>query len=142
MLDDMPQVNLVAMVGAGGSIGPSGGLPCPLRREEAETFQQWFLDLTRHGIIVIGYRTLQIMRETGFVSMGSDYLLVCWNRDGLYDPDQFLEELKRAGKPIFICGGRKTYETFMPHVQQFFIRRVALSAPHDHFMPALFGRMQ
>lgn len=141
-MTEQPQINLVAVVGQGGAIGPSDGLPEMMYEAEAMWFENWFVDLTRGGVIVLGHKSMEWMNERGGAALSKDHMLVVWTRDATYDPDQFLAALQEIGKPIFICGGFTTYQTFMPYVQQFFIRRVALKAPHDNYMPPLFGRTQ
>ena len=137
---EQQQVNLVAVVGQGGAIGPADALPEIMDRAEAEWFQEWFMDLTAGGIIVMGHRSLGWLQERG-ASLGPEHTLISWTRDATYDPDDFLSALYEMDRPIFICGGLTTYQTFMPYVRQFFIRRVGLNAPHDNYMPPLFGRI-
>lgn len=139
---DIPQINLVACVGVGGSIGPSDNLPLIESKEEAADFEEWFLELTRGGIIVLGHNSFVMLRDRGFTGLHPDWTMVVWSRDGVYDPGEFLSALQERGKPIFICGGKKTYQTFMPYVTQFFIRRVSLLPPYENFMPPLFRRLQ
>ena len=145
------QVNLVAVVGAGGAIGPADALPQMMYEDEAAGFEQWFLDLTEGGIIVLGGRSFRWLVERG-LDLGPTHQVCVWTREnshaphtgktGHLTPDDFLQGLYTQEKPIFVCGGLTTYEVFMPYVRQFFIRRVALKAPHDNYMPPLFGRSQ
>lgn len=139
---DIPQISLVACVGVGGSIGPSDGLPLIESKEEAEDFEAWFLELTRGGIIVLGHNSAEMLMSRGFTGLSPDWTIIRWSKNGLYEPEKFLEVLQKSGKPIFICGGKKTYQTFMPYVTQFFIRRVSLLPPYENFMPPLFRRLQ
>ena len=142
-MSDLSQVNLVAVAGAGGAIGPFDGLPMMVDEDEALAFEDWFTELTRGGVIVMGHRSWVWLHDRGFSGTLSDeHLFAPWSRDSVVDPDQFMDLCKSMGKPIFICGGLTTYRTFMPYVQQFFIRRVALHPPHDNYMPPMFGRTQ
>ena len=142
-MSDLSQVNLVAVIGAGGTIGPSDALPHMMYEEEATAFENWFIELTRGGLIVIGHRSWVWLHQRGFSGvLSEEHMFAPWSRDSVTDPDQFMECCKAVGKPIFICGGLATYTAFMPYVQQFFIRRVALDGPHDNYMPPLFGRTQ
>lgn len=150
-MTEIPQVNLVAVVGRGGAIGPADGPPMLTHEDEAEWFQEWFWDLTEDGIIVLGGRAFRWLTDQS-PPISSKHTIVAWSRSnshaahtgktGLLTPDDFLGALKDADKPIFICGGLNTYRTFMPYVTQFFIRRVAINTPHDNYMPPLFGRSQ
>lgn len=133
------QVNLIASVGAGGSIGPSGALPDYIDKEEAAAMQEWFLNLTAGGIVVIGGRTLRMLEERGFTGLNQAHMLVIWSGE---DVDQTVEGLLEANLPIFIAGGEYTFKSFMPHVTQFFIRRAPIKGPHEVYMPELFGRAQ
>lgn len=143
MQDDVSQVNLVAVVGAGGAIGPSDDLPSMMDLGEAIAFQEWFTELSRGGLVVVGHRSFNWLLKRGFQGFQDDeHYVAPWSRESIYDPDEFMEQCKKMNRPIFICGGLATYQTFMPYVQQFFIRRVALHGPHDNYMPPLFGRTQ
>ena len=136
-MPDHAQVNLVAAVGPGGTIGPADGLPMMV--DEAMDFQDWFLDLTHGGIIVLGHNSYHWLLGRGFSGFGPGWMLAVWGRQ---DPQEFIEALMELGQPIFISGGLKTYETFIPYVKQFFIRRVAMHPPHENYMPPLFRRTQ
>ncbi len=136
---DRPQVNLVAAVGPGGTIGPADGLPSMIDKDEAIDFQNWFLDMTRGGIIILGKRSEGWLHERGFYGLPDEWCIETWERQ---DPDEFMTALKERNKPIFISGGLRTYETFMPYVTQFFIRRVAMHSPYENYLPPLFGRLQ
>jgi dihydrofolate reductase len=136
------QVNLVAAVGIGGTIGPADGLPMMTDKAEATEFEEWFMDLTRGGIIVLGHNSLHWLRHRGFFGLPNDWQLVCWSPRYGTDPDTFMAALEERDRPIFICGGLNTYETFMPYVKQFFIRRVTMHPPFDNYLPPLFGRPQ
>jgi len=64
------------------------------------------------------------------------------SRDTVPDPDLMLSDLMLSGRDIHIAGGRNTFATFAPYATEFNIRRVALTGPHQLFMPNLFGRFQ
>lgn len=139
---------MVAAVGIGGAIGPFDTMPRLIDEDERNFFQKWMLDLTRGGVIVIGGRTLTLMEQDGFAGLTPEHQIILWTRQtaqhngGPVEPGDFLEALKELGKPIFICGGKTTFQTFMPYVKQFFVRRVEMCGPHENFMPPLFGRTQ
>lgn len=142
-MDELQQVNLVAVVGAGGAIGPADALPQMMYEEEARWFEEWFTGLTEDGIIILGGQSYRWLVQRG-LSLGPNHMIALWSRqdESTRCPETFLRTLSTLDKPLFVCGGLRTYQTFMPFVTQFFIRRVALDGPHDNYLPPLFGRPQ
>ena len=53
----------------------------------------------------------------------------------------FLEELEKRVpyRDIWICGGARTFEHFMPFVQRMYISRIPWSGQADRFFPAFAG---
>lgn len=137
-ISDQPQVTMIAVFGARGNIGPGTG-PIVFRdREIGEMWAEWFGTLVEGGNVVVGSNTYHMMRAMGWSGRSEGLNIVPWTRKLGLTPDEFLSDLKRQGKPIFIAGGRKTFELFMPYVEQFFLRRAEIASPHYHTLPPLF----
>lgn len=134
------RVNMIAIVGASGNIGPSVGPTQFASKEDAHEWSQWFLDMTRGGIIVVGRTTYEMMEGMGWNGPDMNHAFAIWSRGLGETPDEFMDSLKGEGVPIFIAGGKTTFEVFMPYVDMFFIRRTHLLNPHGHTMPDLFGK--
>lgn len=137
MIEDMPQVSLVAAVGPGGSLGPKDGLPLFKDPEEGRIYADWFLTICSGGIVLIDKPTVEKMTKAGWTGL-PDSDLAIW--DG-QEPMEVMPALQKWGKPIFVVGSADLYKAFMPFVQQFFVRRVELVGPHETFMPNPFGTM-
>lgn len=135
----MSQVNLIAVVAAGGNIGPENGPLAFLDPEEAQDWSEWFLEVTEGGIVVVGTNTLHMMSRQGWWGPQKGTLYTCWSRSLKVTPEQFIDKLKEECRPIFIAGGRKTYELFMPFVDMMFIKRTQAASHRHHKMPDLFG---
>jgi dihydrofolate reductase len=132
-------VTLIAIVGADAAIGPADGLPIFSDHEDQERHARWMLNLTKGGITVIGSNTLKIMNSVSRVTTTEDYQLAIWSRSHGLSPEKFLDTLKQEGRPIFIAGGQKTYETFTPYCHNFYIRRSALSSRSDYHLPPILS---
>lgn len=137
MLNDIPQVNLVAAIGPGGSLGPKEGLPIFKDRDEARIYEEWFADTIAGGIVIMDDHTVRLMAQNGYT--GPDgYDLVVWEGQ---PPEALLPAVQATGKPIFVVGSADLYRAFMPWVKQFLVRRVEMVGPHETFMPNPFGTM-
>jgi dihydrofolate reductase len=138
-MSNLAAINLIAVVGAGGNIGPELGPLVITDKRVAQEWSQWFMELTRGGILVIGSNTIRTMKAMGWQGPDNDRAFAVWTRKMGYQPPEFLDSLRKDGRPIFIAGGAKTYELFGPHVEQFFIRRTQVSSDHHHTLPDFFG---
>lgn len=122
-----PVVNLIAAVGRSGQLGLNGRLPWYDPRD-----LQWFKEMTWGGIVVVGSVTARSLPPL----LGRS-LLVQTRHD---HPEALLCRLSPHAS-LWIAGGAKTYERWMPYVDRFYIGRVDYDGPADAWMPALpFGR--
>ena len=131
-------VKLIAIVGAGGNIGPENA---PLQFADEHTqrvMSEWVMSEITGSCVVIGSNTLGIMARLGFNGEVPGVTFFQWSRGLGMNPDEFIEELKRQGRPIVILGGAKTYEVFGPYVDTFILRRVKLTSAPDHKLPNFF----
>ncbi len=135
-MNDLPQVNLIAAIGPGGSLGPKDGLPLFADPEEARIYTHWFLDLCQGGILIIDEPTLQKMVRAGFRGF-EDRDMFVWQGQA---PEAVLPNLEELGRPMFVVGSEELYRAWMPWVKQFFVRRVEMIGPHETFLPNPFGK--
>jgi dihydrofolate reductase len=141
LASNMPQVNLIAAVDHHGGIGRKGELPIFSNPDEARFWEQFVSGLTEDSVVITGKRTMDLMVENGFSEPPWNAMVMVWHRPpGIsFTPEAFMTAAQGQRKPIFIIGGHETYHTFMPFVQQLFIRRVAFRKPSNLFLPDLLG---
>lgn len=135
-------INLIVVVGAGNNIGPSKGLPVFADRAVQVSLSQRAKTITEGGIVVVGSRTARLMESDGIRldRMTGETHHAVWSRSGGVPPDVFLDRLEATGKNVFICGGQRTFKTFAPFVENFFIWRAHLSSEPDYTLdPILPG---
>lgn len=116
-------VNLIAAVGKRGQLGLNGKLPW---RDPEDL--RWFRLMTQNGIVIIGGNTLQKLPPL------PDRLVVGWGRG--IEPGSLLDNLREMapGKNIWIAGGARTYEAFMPFVRRSFITHVDYDGEADTWL--------
>lgn len=117
-------VNLIAAVGRRGQLGLGGRIPW---HDPADL--RWFRQLTMGGLVVVGWRTAQALpslpgRELVVMKRGADPACILAALDGLQET-----------RPLWIAGGAKTYELWMPHVTRFHVGVVDYDGPADTWMP-------
>jgi dihydrofolate reductase len=115
-------INLIAAVGKRGQLGLDGKLPW----HEPEDLQ-WFKKMTMGGAVVVGYRTAQTLPK-----LPGRHVIVM-ERD--MTPEQVIAEV--SGYELWIAGGAKTYEQWMPFIQRFYIASIEYDGPADTWMPPL-----
>lgn len=135
MTEDRPSINIVAAVGPGGSLGPRDGIPLFVDHEEGHIFNEFFVELSKGGLVVMDREIAVKLSGFGFRGFPEADLLL-WNGEPVED---FLEHFKEIGKPVFVTGSAAIFEAFNPWATQFFIRRAELQGPHETFMPNPFG---
>lgn len=133
-------INLIAAVGMNGEIGHEGKIPWLTDPNIANVVKDdlgWFAKQTAGGVLVVGSATYREMLTMGFVPGTRDV----WRWNGTEPARPFLEELERRNpyRDIWICGGARTFEQFMPYVQRAYVSRIPWTGPADRFFPALFG---
>lgn len=142
---NIAQLNLVAVIGRQGFIGNAGERPTFQTESEAVEFQGRFVQLCAGGTVIVGGRTYAYLVKHGFRRESAPFQTFVWDRETqrMMQPEDAVAALADDGDPIFLAGGRYTYECFMPWVQQMFITRAALTIGTDPlYMPELFGRTQ
>lgn len=123
-------VRLIAAVGRSGQIGLDGKLPW-----EDKADLKWFAETTAGGYIIVGgvtYKSTPDFKTHNRVKIG-------WGRD--VDPYGLLATFHQMDpkRPLWIAGGARTYEAFMPFVRRFYIARIDYDGPADTFMPPLWS---
>lgn len=142
---DTPQLNLLAAVGRQGFMGNEGDLPMFRDKEDADKFRQHLLALCEGSNVIVGGRTYKHLLKAGMQPSLVPFGIFLWNRNvqSAVTPDKALDTLRARGRPMFLIGGRYTFECFMPWVEQMFITRADLTAGAEPlYMPELFGRTQ
>lgn len=139
------RVNLIAVIGKGGFIGNAGERPVFFRKDQAGHFVEAIRTLCEGGIVVLGGRTYDVLIENGYDPALAGHCHFVFDRvvQESNSIDEIVTRLKDVGRPIFVAGGRHTFECWMPYVEQFFISRADLRIGHDpQYMPEMFGRQQ
>lgn len=119
-------VNLIAAVGRSGQLGLYGRLPW----HDPEDLR-WFRSNTIGGVIIVGYRTAQMLP-----TLPGRTTLVWERREA---PERFLARIRETERTIWVAGGEKTYAAFMPFVRRAYITRIDYDGPADTFMPELWN---
>jgi dihydrofolate reductase len=133
---------MVALVGADANIGGFGELPVFADNRERDKQAAWFEQLSVGSIIVMGSTTIKIMQRMGFQGVDALRILVPWTREHGQEPEEFLDSLRLANKHIIIAGGARTFRTFAPYCDSYYLRRVTLINPPDFRLDPLFSSWQ
>ena len=113
-------INLISAVGLQGQIGLNGELPWHNKED-----LQWFKQLTMGGKVVVGWKTFQTLPKLEGRS------IICMER---FTPEEIVAV---HGLDLWIAGGAKTYEQWLPYVQRFYISRINYSGEADTWFPNL-----
>lgn len=135
-------ISLVALVGADANIGGRDDLPVFADTSERDRQAAWFEQLSVGSIIVMGSNTIKIMQSKGFMGVDSQRMLVAWTRENQQTPEEFLDHLRLAGRHIIIAGGARTFRTFAPFCDSYYLRRVTLINPPDFRLDPIFSSWQ
>lgn len=131
----MAGIHLIAAVGLSGQIGLQGQVPWHGRPEFAEHTARdlaEFKRLTAGGILIMGSVTAEGLPPS---FNPRDRQIVVWRQH--YDPADVLRHYQKQGRDIWICGGQKVYEVFVPHVDWHHISVIPYDGPADRFMPPI-----
>lgn len=118
-------IHMIAAVGRSGQLGLDGRLPW----HDPEDLK-WFKQMTMGQIVVVGwntYLTLPPLRGRSIYTMGRDET-----------PEQTMANLN--GADLWIIGGAKTYQKWLPFVDRFHINVIDYDGPADAWMPPLFTK--
>jgi dihydrofolate reductase len=133
-------INLIALTGPLGEIGSTvHGQPRFGGFQEAAN---WFLNTVESGVVVVGRRTVDIMAESGVDLSSLPYSMAVFTREnGTNTVQEYLQVLREevGDLPLFIAGGKQTYEAFLPFCSNFFIRKTSITGTNDIFLPPLFS---
>ena len=135
MLPLNPGVHLIAAVGLSGQIGLRGQVPWHGRPEFAEHTSRdlaEFARLTAGGVLLMGSITARSLPAS---FNPRDRHIVIWRRR--YDRADVLQHYQKQGRDIWICGGQKVYELFIPYVDWHHISVIPYDGPADRFMPSI-----
>ena len=126
-------------------IGKNGGLPWPSIKEDFK----WFKEFTNDKILVMGKRTFDTL------PLLKNRYCICVNNKTAFKPimitnpqgmealnvsQEFVVEGLRFVKEwndklYIVAGGAKTYESFLPHINEFYVTHINGVYDADTFMP-------
>ena len=136
-------VNGIVAIGSQGQIGLNGGIPWITDDYEGVVKDDlaWFAKLTAGGVLIVGYKTFEEMKALGFKN--KDRAIEIWTgRD--QGPGGFLGTVRRRNgdRPIWICGGGKTFDAFAFFINRWHISTIPYPGPADVYFDNqwLFGR--
>lgn len=133
----------IAAMAENRAIGKDGGLPwkSPIK----EDFR-WFKEFTTNKILIVGrktFDTLPPLRDRNIIILSSlsdgygDTYDPVYNTGYCYrsyDDVIFIIESQKQAK-LVVAGGAKTYELFLPYVDEFYVTHVKGEYEADTFMP-------
>lgn len=131
-------IHLIAATGLSGQIGLEGKVPWhgdPKFAEHTERDLDQFARMTAGGILVMGTVTAKNLPKN--FNLGGRELCT-WSRSERWaSPAEFLIELRTTYKyrDIWICGGQKVYELFIPFVDWHHISVIPYDGPADRYLP-------
>ena len=121
------------------AIGKDGKLPWHYSAD-----MKFFKETTIGNAVVMGRRTWETLkgplqdRQNIVLSANGNVT----NADGIVvvtDVDAVLERARDLDCHLFVIGGAKVYESFLPHIERWLVTEVPLKVPGaDTFMPANF----
>lgn len=138
-------ISLIAVVGAGGAIGPENALPDFADPAEQLALAHRASKVTEGGVIVIGSNTMKMMAQAGIkidIIGRSGFQHAIWTRQHGISPAAFLYNLTSTGKSVFICGGKTTFKVFAPFCENFFIWRADLCSAPDNLLDPILPNWQ
>jgi len=124
-------VNIIAAVGKNGQLGLDGGMPWYDANDLA-----FFRERTMGCPVIMGSVTMKALASRRFAGRA----IHVWRRD--VEPAALLQSIciSFPGKPIWIAGGRRTYEAFMPYARRAFVTLTDYTGNADTIMPPLWQR--
>lgn len=131
-------IHLIAAVGLSGQIGLDGKVPWHGKPEFAEHTRRdlaEFARLTADGVLVMGSTTWPASQK---FNRGNRHIVV-WRREHWRSPVVMLEAIQASypTRDIWICGGQKVYELFIPFVDWHHISVIPYDGPADRFLPPI-----
>lgn len=132
-------VHLIAAVGRSGQIGLGGKIPwhgIPELAAHTRRDLSHFARMSNDGILIMGSVTAQNLPKN--FDPGSR-VIYTWSRRDWGSPQAMLTALRSMypQNNIWICGGQKVYELFMPYVECHHITVIPYDGPADRFMPPI-----
>lgn len=132
-------VHLIAAVGLSGQLSFRGRIPWhqdPALVEHVQRDLRQFAKMTAAGVLIIGRATLETMLMS---FRPKDRVIVCWTRSIGMSPADLIQDVRRThpDRNIWICGGQKVYELFIPFVDCHHISVIPYDGPADRWMPPI-----
>jgi dihydromethanopterin reductase len=132
-------VHLIAAVGLSGQIGYRGQVPWHGKTDFEEITRRdlaQFAKLTANGVLIMGHVTALSLPER--FDAGGREIVIARHRD-FERPGDLLTELEKAhsGREVWVCGGQKVYESFLPFIDWHHISIIPYDGPADRYMPPI-----
>lgn len=106
-------ISLIAALDDKGGIGFKGGLPWPKNSADLK----WFKEVTMGKTLIVGYNTFETLPPL------PGRTIRVLKRD--YEPVHVIVDLISADvEEAVVIGGAKTYRTWLPYVDRFYISRI------------------
>lgn len=116
-------VNLIAAVGRRGQLGLNGTIPW----HDSSDFK-WFKKMTMNQVVVMGQKTVATLPPLP----GREVFTMTSSMT----PEQILKHFEYR-EEIWIAGGAKTYEKWMPFINRYYIGQIDYDGDADVWMPDL-----
>ena len=132
-------VHLIAATGLSGQIGLNGEIPWhndpafdAITRKDVAQFTR----MTAGGVLVMGSITAKMLPAN---FREGDRAVLAWSRASFSSPRELLAyaQAVHRGRDVWICGGQKVYELFMPFVDWFHVSVLPYDGPADRFLPPI-----
>lgn len=139
-------VHLIAAVGMSGQIGLNGKLPW----QDDPAHKQWmaqdlamFAAMTAGGCLIMSPKTIASLPSTWEPGTRTVFAYSRHSPNWGGKPRRLIEYIEetRPGVSIWICGGAKVYEHFMPFVDVSHISHSPYDGPADRWMPPIYYRV-
>jgi len=121
-----PVISLIAAVGQNGEIGKNGDLIWRIS-EDLKRFKK----ITMGGVLIMGRKTYE---SVGRPLPGRINMVITSQKnypsEGIFtvrSPGEALEKAACFGKPVFVIGGEKIFDFFLPHADIMYLTRINAS---------------
>lgn len=125
----MNRVQIIAAVGKSGQLGLNGIMPWVDKEDLA-----WFRRTTMGGHVIMGGTTYDHIAP---LLDGRK----CWRWGRDIEPEGMLRailEVTNSDQIVWVAGGSRTYEAFMPFVRRSVVTHINYDGPADVWMPPIW----
>lgn len=123
------KINLIAAIGNNGQLGLNGQLPWPRNGDDL----RWFKKMTTGSFMLAGRHTYDSI--VGKIELKESRRTLACAFHG-QTPSYLREQADALGhEEVFIIGGAKIYERWIPYVDRFYIAHINYNGPADTYFP-------